>query len=232
MEARRLVDTPIGFWLLVGSVGAAIIAVVLASRVLNGSSLSAYQYVMMFAQVAGFALTVIAVDVATSEWRNQTALVTYTQDPRRGAVLVAKIIVLESLALAFAVLAVGTGLVVGFSIGLPMPDLIGLGTMLAWIAGYLSVSVIFGAAIGAAFQVLPLALGVAFLAPQFIPFLLRLVPGIRPLGDWLEWALPLSAATETRTWEGDMVKFAVALTVWLAVPLAIGFWRNARKDVG
>jgi ABC-2 type transport system permease protein len=132
------------------SYGMAAVAVLLTAfdAVLRGSraghgntpSLSTAAGLTAIATLTGFAMvmaTVLGAVVATGEYRNATATLTYLDCPRRGRVLLAKLVAACLAGLAFGALgaAVTTGVGLGFVAGHGEPVLLGVATLARYGAG-------------------------------------------------------------------------------------------------
>ncbi len=231
VEFRRLTDTPAWVIMLVVLPFLGIGAILFMAFAV-GIPLDSFALATIAAMVYSFGLMLIGIYVGSAEWRQRTALVTYTLDPKRSQVLLAKALVVLGYAVFLGLVAIGTALGSASSNGTPQPDLAAIVSQPAWIIAALIIYTLVGFGLGAAFQNVTIALVVGILGPQLLPNLLRISPKTGPLGDWIDWVMPLNVAMEAQSLEPvNTSQLLVALGLWLALPLAIGFWRNATKDV-
>jgi ABC-2 type transport system permease protein len=139
VELRKARDTRAGFWLLVG-IGlivilmlgtATVITLVQSEPVLFGDFISIAAY------MTSFLLPILAIMLVTSEWSQRTALVTFTLEPRRSRVVLAKLVVAQLLTLLTLVVSLGVGMVCTAICELAQPDVIswaiGLDDMAGWL---------------------------------------------------------------------------------------------------
>ncbi|HWU33303.1 MAG TPA: ABC transporter permease, partial [Marmoricola sp.] len=117
VELRKMVDTRAGLWLLilVGVVtflGLLIFGLAASDADKTFSSFSAFS-----GTPQGFILPVLGILLVTQEWGQRTAIVTFTLEPRRDRVIVAKLVAALAIGLAAIALAmliaVGATLVFG-----------------------------------------------------------------------------------------------------------------------
>ncbi|WP_237767443.1 hypothetical protein [Serinicoccus sp. CUA-874] len=107
-ELRKTVDTRAGRWLLVVIVALTVLAMGLVMW-FGRESGAAYATLLATAVTPqAVLLPVLGILTAASEWSQRTALVTFTQEPRRMRVMVAK--ALAAVALGLVVVAITFGL--------------------------------------------------------------------------------------------------------------------------
>ncbi len=243
VEARKLVDTRAGFWLMVTAVLlTALVSVGSTAAMLlwapegSGPVVTWFFATSAAGFVLGLLLSILGVLTVTNEWTQRTALVTFALEPRRGRVLLAKAVVLALatvLILLFS-LAVGAAIVgvvqaLGFQASWAMP--------LTSLAGFAAVAVL-DTALGVAFGLLLLH-GVGGIVAIFVvPMVWQVVVGLgqawQPLADAAPWLVPspsvmaLQMGTITGVQWGHL---ATSLALWLLLPAAIGTWRWLRRQV-
>lgn len=229
-ELRRLANTRASQLLLLG-VGLFSVAVVgFYATTLAAPGASTYEYMVVGGQFFALAMQIIAVLAISAEWRQRTALSTYALDPNRTGVLLAKVGALWLLGMAFTVIAAVLGAVVGAIAGAEFGGLAGIASAFGWLTVHVTVSVLVGAALGAAFQSVAAPLVIVLMGPQMIPSLVATVNA--DLARWADYLTPLNEAITARAFTGEALPFAVSLLLWIALPLGIGIYRNARRDVG
>ncbi len=105
MEWRKSIDTRAARWLLTAiallTAGAAMVPLFLPQEIQQGWP----SYLGMTALVLALLLPLVSIMTLTSEWGQRSVLVTFTQEPRRGRVVAAKVLSGLALALLGAVFA-------------------------------------------------------------------------------------------------------------------------------
>lgn len=233
VELRKQLDTRAGRWLLIviALISMGLTALALFTGDVGGltwtnlvSAASSGQYLL---------LPLIGVMAATSEWSARTALTTFTLEPRRTRVNVAKLA-------SAIVLSAGVMLItIGIAAVLNLVGIIWLGTNGSWalewplVAGTglaLILLVTQGVAFGLAFLSTPVAI-VAYLAlPIGWSILTQSIEAIREPAEWLDLSTNTTALLNGLMTADDWPKLLVSLLVWIGIPLAIGLRRTARRE--
>ncbi|MPZ63413.1 MAG: ABC transporter permease [Propionibacteriales bacterium] len=231
VEWRKSVDTRSARWLLgiVAVLTAGSMAIPLIWNSDIPQELPAYLAISQIGLVT--LLPVVAIMTLTTEWTQRTVLTTFTQEPRRGRVVGAKVVTVSMLAiaataLAFAVsaaalaLSAGLGRDVEWSIGADVA---------AGFTLYILLTVLMGAAFGAIFQSTALAIVLYFIVP-FAWSLLTIVPALDEVGEWLDTSRTFQWLAEGE-WDAHAGPIVVSTTVWVLVPLVLGVVRTLRREV-
>lgn len=114
VEARKMVDTRAGRWLLGITLGLLLLALGLALLVLglnNDLSISASVFAEIMLIPVSLLVPVLAIVTVTSEWGQRTHLVTFTHEPHRLRVVAAKLVTVLLLALGTIAVAIVFGAV-------------------------------------------------------------------------------------------------------------------------
>jgi ABC-2 type transport system permease protein len=235
VELRKMFDTRSGFWLPI-CVGLAAIATVLIT-VLTGPDIN-----HTFAHVLGNAviptailLPLIGVLLVTGEFSQRTALTTFTLVPSRARVMVAKLsasVVCSVVALAFCVVvaAAATALHPATDPGVSAWSLHLV--LIPQSLVYLATAMITGVAFGAALLVSAPAIVIYLLLPTVWSVLTNSISGLNGVANWLEAGQTLDPLTRHALGATDWLQAGATLAVWMVLPLAIGWWRVMRRDVG
>ena len=235
VELRKQVDTRAGRGLLI-AIGA------LTALALGGfmwfARDSGASFPLLFSLTMtpqGLLLPVLGIITACNEWSQRTALITFTQEPRRLRVVLAKLlsaVVLGTLAVALAwVLALVAYLILATVTGQPMnpdPDWGQLAGV--WLTQL--VAVLQGVAFGLALLSVPLAIVAYFVLPVLFSALAALVPAIGDLGAWVNVnaaAAPLAEGVDL-TFE-QWQQLGTSALLWIGLPLLIGVWRVLTREV-
>lgn len=234
VELRKAVDTRAGRALLGTMAGLAVVILVLAAVFTDepetfGVALSGVALPMLAL------LPVVGVLAVTSEWSQRSAVATFALVPRRGRVLVAKavaVFVLDAVVAAVAlVVAVVVYLVDAWVAGAPL-DFAGTGRSVLMLAAVAAAATVTGLAFGSALLSTPLAITAVFVVPTVLSVVLLGFAG--SAGPWLSatsWTDALFSwiqAVEPSVPIGANVTSGL---LWVVLPLAIGTWRQLRREV-
>lgn len=243
VEARKLVDTRAGFWLMVSGGLLTVLVSVLntffaveAAKSGAGEGLSWIFATTSVGSALGIFLGLLAVLTITSEWSQRTALTTFALEPRRGRVLAAKGVVLVAATVALCAFSIGIAalqVAVAQAAGVPATWSMPLGEL----GGFLAMALL-NTALGAAFGVLLQNSPAAIVAVFAVPIVWGIVMGAgalwEPLAKIGPWLVPsvASGALQSGTMTGELwAQLAVTLTIWLVVPAVIGTVRWLRRQV-
>ena len=233
VELRKLVNTRGGRWLLIAMVAFILLAsggVMLTGR---DAPVRFENFAMAAGIPMGFILPILGIMAVTTEWSQRSGLVTFTLEPRRVRVGLAKwlaalIMGVIATILAYAIGALFTAIGSLFHTGGAVWEIKGLvvaGTLLAFLIGVSQ-----GVAFGMLIQNTPGAI----CAYLFIPILVSIITSFSWFKDIGPWVDPnqstahLYGASMTST---DWKHFAVAQLIWLVLPLILGFIRLNKREV-
>ncbi|WOC13357.1 ABC transporter permease [Gordonia sp. MP11Mi] len=243
VELRKLVDTRASFWLAasIAAISAIIGVVVLivgpgtsdpgpsGSPGTDGNITFANLFDLMTAPMA-FLLPVMAILLVTSEWSQRNALTTFTMEPRRERVIIAKLTVSVIASIAAVVIALALGALCNLIGGLIYSNG-GVWSISAsaLISGLLNILV--GVLIGFAFAALLLNTPAAIVAYFVVPTVLEIIGAVVPwindhLIDWIR--LPMLESSPSGS---DWAHFLAGCVIWFAVPLFFGVNRIMRSEV-
>lgn len=243
VELRKSVDTLAGRWMLivVGIMIAVVDIVVVAFANLfdtGGSNLSTLLYAQMLVMLP--IVGAMAILVATSEWTQRTAMVTFTLVPARWKTLVAKAVVVMAIGLAAILVSLAVGGLLTLAGGqwdLSFSELVP--RFLVWFV----------------FLAQALALGFLFLnsAAAIITFYTLYVVGVFVLRSaalivaltgkdlttetkvwpWVDPYLATSNLYHSVGWPSgeSWGQLATSSLLWVGIPLAIGVWRVLNAEV-
>lgn len=181
-------------------------------------------------------LPVLGVMTAANEWSQRTALITFTQEPRRLRVMTAKIAAVALLGLgvltATVLLAVGAHVL---SMTLAGEGEVNLTLTAAFLVNLVVLQVqgvLLGLAIGALFLNVPFGIVSIFLIPVISSLVFSMTARLNERSAWLDLGQS-GAPLQGEDWltATEWAQFATANAIWLLLPLAIGLWRVARREV-
>lgn len=240
VELRKMADTRAGRWLLISiaALTALVLAIQLAVILSNDLQVDFRDFMIAMNTPMGILLPVLGIMSVTSEWTQRTAMVTFTLEPSRSRLILAKFVS----TMLIAVVAVVIGLALSVAANLLYGAL--SGNEVLWDIGVVDVVFYFllhaiGMATGFAFGTLFLNTAAAIVVYFVYSFVL---PGLFQLGaqlmDWFADIQPWIdfAAAQNPLIEGSIsgeqwAQLAVSGFIWLVLPLAVGLWRVLRAEV-
>jgi ABC-type transport system involved in multi-copper enzyme maturation permease subunit len=204
----------------------------------NDESATFKDFVGAMSTPMGILLPVLGIMSVTSEWGQRTGLVTFTLEPRRSRVVIAKLVSAVVVAIVGLVISIGLGALGNVLFGLITGD------DTVWNAGGLELGGFFlanviglltGFAFGMLFMNTAAAIVLFFVYSFVLPGLFAagaaLMDWFKDLRPWIDFASaqgPLYDATMTGK---DWAQFAVSGLIWFVLPLAVGIWRLLRAEV-
>ena len=231
VEWAKATDTRAARWLLALvalSTAGTMLAPVLAPTTFDQTYAS---YLRVAALALTILLPVVAILMFTGEWSQRSVMTTFTQEPRRIRVLNAKLavsMVLGGGAAVFggAVTAAGLGLAAASGRALEANLTVGA------LTGYLLVVLLdglVGVALGMLLQNSAAAIA-AFFALNAVFALLGMASTL--VSHWIDTSTTWNRWVLENDWAGHVPQISVSIAFWVAVPLAAGFVRTTRRDVG
>jgi ABC-2 type transport system permease protein len=242
VEFRKALDTRAGRWFIISILALVVVVEVIYSFAANATddqSKNFQDYVQISGFVLGYFLPIIIIMLVTSEASQRNGLVTFTLEPQRSRVVVAKFI---------------AGLVLGASVLVTAFVLAGLGTLFGIVTGGspewsldghllfngFVLSNLIGIFVGFAIGMLIMNTAGAIVAyfayslilPTAVGILSAISDGFEKVAPWIEFntaQTPLFDGDYTPTGE-EWAQIAVAGTIWLVIPLALGIWRLMRIE--
>jgi ABC-2 type transport system permease protein len=231
IELRKACDTRAGFWLLLACV--LLVVAVAAISIFAGHD-SDHTLGNVFnnsSQVLNVLLPVVGILLVTSEWSQRTAQVTFTLVPHRGRVLAAKLLASIALALLAFVVALVVSLLFTAINASSGDGAWSLGAaLLGQSAVFFVLSMLIGAAFGAAFQLSAPAIVASFVLTIAYAALTAIL-GLDGLAAWTNQGDTFGALTDHSMSAREWARVGTTLLLWLVVPLAVGAWRFLRGEI-
>jgi len=234
-ELRKTVDTRSGRWLVAAIGLVTVVAVVVAVVVAEPGSLTFRAVVGVTSAPQSLLLPVLAILATTSEWSQRTALITYTLEPDRTRVALAKLAAVVAIGLLAVVVALAVA-AIGTAVGMPLAGGSDGWALSAADGRELVLTQVLALLQATAFAMLlmstPAALVVYYLVPALWSSALTLVDGLEPLAPWLDLGAavrPLYSGGLPST--GEWAQLAVAATLWLLLPMGVGLFRLVHREV-
>jgi ABC-2 type transport system permease protein len=239
VELRKALDTRAGRWFTIS-----ILVLVLGVQVIYAfaapeDALGYGDFLSVAGGVLGYFMPILIIMLVTSEASQRNGLVTFTLEPRRSRVVVAKF--LAGFALSFAVMVLAAliavvGTLIGVATGAEADwsvdgNLLFNGFVLANVIG-----VLIGFAIATLLMNTPAAIvgyfAYSLILPIAVGILSSLSSGFADVAPWIEFNTaqsPLFMGDYTPTAE-EWAQIATSGTIWLVVPLVLGIARLLRIE--
>jgi ABC-2 type transport system permease protein len=240
VELRKSVDTRAGRWLVGITIGAAMLAeaiylIVAASKDLDGSYGS---FVAAAAFTCSFLLPILGIMLVSSEWSQRTAMTTFSLEPRRMRIVLAKLLAGAALTL----FVIGFALVVGLVCLLLFAGIQGQSPnwTFGWtgFAGFLitqTFSMVGGFALACMLLNTPAAIVVYIVYKYVLPTLFAigsaLMAWFSHLSPWVDFQAAQNELYDMPLTGAQWGHLAVSGFLWLVVPLVIGLWRIRLAEV-
>lgn len=235
-ELRKLLDTRSGRWLLVAILVITALAMG-ATLWVNRETGTGLLALLAAANIPqALLIPVLGILTAANEWSQRTALITFTQEPRRLRVMTAKTIAVVLLGLA--VLVVTTLLAAGaHTVSSLAVDGADVELWLGWplvlhLLLLQTLGVLMGVAFGALLLNVPLGIVAYFLVPTLSPLIFMTTAWLRENAGWLDLSVAQGALLGEEWLTGQQwAQLASTTALWVLLPLTVGFWRVARREV-
>jgi ABC-2 type transport system permease protein len=241
VELRKTWDTKSGMWLLVAIVGLLVVVpgIALIITLVNTDPILLDDFVAIAAYMMSFLLPLLAIMLVTTEWSQRTALVTFTLEPRRSRVVLAKMAAALLLTVINLVAALAIGVLYTAICEAVQPD------QTTWrldggnVAGFVipaALAMLGGFAIATLLLNTPASI-VLFVVYRFV------LPGVfaalaalsDAMGKVIPWVDFQGAQVDIYNWELSGAEawshLIVSGAIWLALPLGLGLWRILRAEV-
>ena len=234
VELRKMVDTRAGRWMIatMSTISVLVLAVFLIWGPADEATFETLLGLTSFPLVV--LLPILGIMAATQEWSQRTGLVTFTLEPRRGRVVLAKVaaaLLLGLVVTATAFLAAAAANLIGSSVGdadgaWDVTWQVTLGVILGF-----AIFVLQGLAFGFVFLNTPFAIVASLLLPTIWSIAVSLVSALTEPSKWLD----LNQVTEP-LFSGSMSgenwgQLATSFGVWVLLPLLLGSWRVLHREV-
>ena len=241
VELRKARDTRAGFWLLVVIVGLLIVVpgIAVIITLVNTDPVQLDDFVGIASYMASFLLPLLAIMLVTSEWTQRTAMVTFSLEPRRSRIVLAKLTAAALLTVANLVAGLAVGFVYTAICEVVQPDETGWHLDPGNVAGFFVTALLAmlgGFAIATLILNTPASI-VLFVVYRFVlPGVFAVVTALSDaLGNIVPWVDFQGAQADLYNWDiPDAAGWAHLVTsgiLWLVVPLVLGIWRLVRAEV-
>ncbi len=239
VELRKALDTRAGRWFTISILALVLVVQVVYSLVADEGSKDYGDFLGVAGGVLGYFMPILIIMLVTSEASQRNGLVTFTLEPQRSRVVVAKFLAGFALAVAVMVLAAliaVLGTLFGAATG-GSPEWSVDGNLL--FNGFVLANV-FGVLIGFAIATLIMNTAAAIVGyfvyglilPTIAGILSELSSGFEKVAPWVEFntaQTPLFTGDFTPTGE-QWAQLATSGVIWLVIPLVLGIARLLRTE--
>ncbi len=231
VELRKSIDTRAGLWLLIAIAAITIIVNVIVAAVAGSSDRTFQDFLAASGTPQAFLLPVLGILLVTSEWSQRTAMVTFSLEPRRIQIVLAKIVAAMILATGALIVAVGIGALMTLIAGGTDPwNVRGVQFLQFWLGQLI------GVLQGVAFGLLILISAAAIVASFFIPIAFSILTSLwKAISDAQPWIdLGTSSGFLFNDHSLSAEKWAqvgTSTAIWMVLPLLLGIWRVLRAEV-
>jgi ABC-2 type transport system permease protein len=235
LELRKATDTRAGMWLLIAIGLLTLAAATIFLFAAESSELTYENFTGVTLTPQGFLLPVLGILAVTSEWSQRTGLVTFTLEPSRSRVVLAKFVAVVALGLAAVVLALVVGALFNV-LGMGLMD--GSGDWNLGLAGgrdfvLLQVmAVVQGLAFGMLLMNSAAAIVLYFVLPMAWAILFSQVDALKDIAPWVDLNTAQAPLFDDHSLTGtEWSQLVVTAAIWIVVPLAIGIVRLLRAEL-
>jgi ABC-2 type transport system permease protein len=241
VELRKSYDTRAGFWLLVaiGAIVGIVLGIFTIVTLVYDEPIVLGDWIVVAAYLTSVLLPILAIMLVTAEWTQRSALVTFSLEPRRERVVLAKLLAGVVLTLATLVVASLIGIVLNLVCEIAQPDTTGWEVAAGDLAGFVvtqTLAMLGGFALAALLLNTPAAIVLFFVYRYVLPGVFAaanaLIGGFDAISPWLDFQ---AAQRGLFSWEisgaEEWGQLVVSGVIWLVLPLAIGLWRIHRAEV-
>lgn len=233
-EIRKLTDTRASRWLLFTVIAATPIVTALILFTSDPEELTYNDLTAIVSVPQKYLLPIVGILTVTSEWRQRTGLLTFTLEPKRIRVLLAKIV--ATFLLGLVVLVVTFGCAAGGNLlGAVLRD--GNGSWAEGVVATRDISIVLmmGLGQGLAFGMLFLGTATAIVTFLLVPNLSAVIFGPRfglsDVGSWVDYNQShghlYNHSMDAEAW----AQVAVATLIWIVIPGVLGVMRVLRAEI-
>lgn len=250
VEIRKMFDTRAGLWLMIvtGGLIALAMGVTLLVLALNdNATITAQGFAEIMTIPLSLLLPVFAIVSVTGEWGQRSHLVTFTLEPNRAKIFLAKFVAVLSLALITLAVAIALGVLGNLASGaitghevvwnVDTSQLLwAIGLQLAYFAMAFAFGMLFLSTAGSIAVFYVVALLLPFMVYPPLMFMFEWAQNVIPWLDFNIAAAPLMTGIDFVGEPVDVsavnyAQFISSLTLLVLIPLIIGSFRVLRSEV-
>lgn len=249
VEWRKMVDTRSGLWLLGITAGflLLVMGIVLLVVGLNDLQVTAGGLSQVFTIPVSLLLPVFAILIVTSEWSQRTALTSFTLEPHRGRVMVAKLVAVTAFAVATILLTIVLGAITNLLCaaitGNPLEWNLDASELIWTIISQMAFFAM-GYALACLLLNTPGAITVFYVIALILPLmvwntLFFIFDWAKDVLPWIDINTALTPLMTGNDLAGEPVDVGAihyvqglwTLILWVGIPVTVGMWRILRAEV-
>jgi len=244
VEFRKSYDTRAGMWMLIaiGIVVAIVELFVLVATLVQDATVYYTDFLSIGFGITSVLLPVLAIMLVTAEWSQRAAMVSFSLEPRRVRVVLAKwVVAICWVAVTIVVMAL-VALVLTAIASVANPDTTHWtgasdGAPAFWPSVVNQVlTMTIGFSFGALLLNTPGAIVLFFVYWYLVPIILAAVGSIRPWLDnaleWINFRLVMGPVVDGDAFtHPEWGKILTSGLIWIVLPLGFGIWRILRAEV-
>ena len=232
VELRKMVDTRAGMWLMITAAVLSLIIVLIAGLTGHDSDHTFGNFMGATAFPQSYLLPILGTLLVTQEWGQRTAMVTFTLEPHRGRVLLAKVVSAVMIGFAAIAVAVAAAAVATLIFGSPHPWTDIEGFDFVKFAIFETVRILMGLVFGLLFLNSAGAIVTSFVLPIAFSIIANLWSLLQDKAPWIDLSTAMGplldvGAPSAKEW----AQFGVTATIWVVIPFIIGCWRMLRAEL-
>lgn len=238
VELRKMFDTRSGFWLMMSIGILALIATIAVIAFLPDENMGFSAFGTAVGVPMAILLPVVAILSVTGEWSQRTGLISFTLEPHRGQVILAKSVAavavgVVSMLLAFAIGAVGNivgsalnGVDVVWDTNLTEMLLIILANVLGMLVGFM-----LGVLIRNSAGAIVAYFVYSFVVPSIFGALAAFQDWFEKLQPWIDFGDAQTPLFDGGPSGEQWAQIGTSGLIWLVIPMAVGIWAVLRAEV-
>jgi ABC-type transport system involved in multi-copper enzyme maturation permease subunit len=230
VELRKMVDTRAGMWLMIAMGAISVVAVTIFGFAGKDDEITFGNFMGFTGAPQSYLLPILGILLVTQEWGQRTGMVTFTLEPHRNRVLIAKVVSalligLAAITIAIAAAALATVVFGGSFDDFAMMDILKF-------AIFEATRVMMGLVFGLLFLSSAAAIVTSFLLPLAFSIVANVWSLLQDKAPWIDLSTALGPLVDVGNLTGrEWAQYAVTTTVWVVIPFVIGFWRVLRAEV-
>jgi ABC-2 type transport system permease protein len=234
-ELRKLTDTRSGRWLLIATIATMPLVAAVMLITAHPEDLTYDRFVDFTQTPQKILLPVVGILTITSEWSRRTGLVTFTLEPNRTRVLLAKAGATLVLGLMVVLITFGSA-AAGNILGAALRH--GDGSWSFGAGGFADITLVLltGLAQGLAYGMLLLISAAAIVAfyvlPNLSSVLFSSVPAVEDAGRWVDLNKAQGALYDHHLTGQQWAHVVTATLIWVVLPGVLGVIRVRRAEIG
>lgn len=232
VELRKMVDTKAGMWLLLTAAALSLIIVIITGLAGHASDKTFGGFMGATGFPQSYLLPILGTLLITQEWGQRTAMVTFTLEPVRGRVLIAKVvaaILIGFAAIAVAIAAAALATTIFGSAG-RWDDFAAFDFVK--FAIFESTRILMGLVFGLLFLNSAGAIVTSFVLPIAFSIVANLWSLLSDKAPWIDLATAMGPLVDSGNPSAkEWAQFGVTAFVWVVIPFAIGSWRMLRAEL-